>query len=309
MNSLRSIKVMYCNLGVLSLASFLLPGKASGQIFFDGNFLDSNWQYTDIVFDDPQIPGTGPGTSTASTFRADNAGNPGAYRASTHNIAYGDTIYSRGLMNSAIYVPVASGPIQSIDFTIDLQHPGTGSTAWQLTVEQAGTVYYSYPLGAFSQNPFWNDFSWTNLTQADFDTNPLAGALGQSPDGNSPNFSSTGNPLKFGYALGNTNASGVPGIVTTTHGVDNWRVEINPGIPGDFDSDGDVDGNDFLVWQRNPGIGNLADWQANYGQPLVSVTTTVPEPQGLTLVGMFLASFLGWRGGHLSARGSFIPLG
>jgi hypothetical protein len=35
--------------------------------------------------------------------------------------------------------------------------------------------------------------------------------------------------------------------------------------PGDFDGDGNVDGRDFLAWQRNPNIGNLADWQANYG--------------------------------------------
>ena len=35
-------------------------------------------------------------------------------------------------------------------------------------------------------------------------------------------------------------------------------------------SDGDVDGRDFLIWQRNTSTapastGNLADWQANYG--------------------------------------------
>src|SRR5262245_39274161 len=39
---------------------------------------------------------------------------------------------------------------------------------------------------------------------------------------------------------------------------------------GDFDGDGDVDGRDFLVWQRggspNPlSAGDLAQWQANYG--------------------------------------------
>ncbi len=48
---------------------------------------------------------------------------------------------------------------------------------------------------------------------------------------------------------------------------------------GDFDEDGDVDGRDFLVWQRNPSIGNLADWQRNYGSPpLTATNTAVPEP-------------------------------
>lgn len=50
------------------------------------------------------------------------------------------------------------------------------------------------------------------------------------------------------------------------------------GIPGDFDQDGDVDGRDFLVWQRNTSVGNLSDWKANYGQPGSLASVTVPEP-------------------------------
>ena len=42
------------------------------------------------------------------------------------------------------------------------------------------------------------------------------------------------------------------------------------GITGDFDLDGDVDGYNFLKWQRgespNPlSQSDLADWEANYG--------------------------------------------
>lgn len=60
---------------------------------------------------------------------------------------------------------------------------------------------------------------------------------------------------------------------------------IGSATPGDFDNDGDVDGRDFLVWQRNPSIGNLADWQANYGSgSLVATSTSVPEPT--TLLGL-----------------------
>ncbi|TWU30296.1 PEP-CTERM sorting domain-containing protein [Bythopirellula polymerisocia] len=66
------------------------------------------------------------------------------------------------------------------------------------------------------------------------------------------------------------------------------------GLPGDFDLDGDVDGNDFLAWQRNPGVGNVADWQSNYGSPLlVARIAAVPEPSAmfLLLLGM-LALFV-----------------
>jgi hypothetical protein len=58
------------------------------------------------------------------------------------------------------------------------------------------------------------------------------------------------------------------------------------GLPGDFDGDGNVDGRDLLLWQRNPAIGSLADWQANYGQSTGELTAaiTVPEPTGLIWV-------------------------
>lgn len=78
-------------------------------------------------------------------------------------------------------------------------------------------------------------------------------------------------------------------------------------VDGDFDSDGDVDGRDFLIWQRggspNPrSSGDLALWNSNYGfgsLSAVSSTTAVPEPTGLLLsvVGFGLAYVLK-RGGN-----------
>ena len=54
-------------------------------------------------------------------------------------------------------------------------------------------------------------------------------------------------------------------------------------IPGDFDGDGDVDGADFLFWQRNDGSPvSLAQWQAAYqnGDSIQRVSA-VPEPSAL----------------------------
>jgi hypothetical protein len=56
------------------------------------------------------------------------------------------------------------------------------------------------------------------------------------------------------------------------------------GVPGDFDSDGDVDGRDFLVWQRNPSVGDLEDWQTNYGASSLSASIAVPEPGSWALL-------------------------
>ena len=64
-----------------------------------------------------------------------------------------------------------------------------------------------------------------------------------------------------------------------------WQVTLSPPTPsGDFDFDGDVDGRDFLLWQRNPSIGDLVDWQANYGEDptaSLSISVAVPEPTSI----------------------------
>jgi hypothetical protein len=56
-------------------------------------------------------------------------------------------------------------------------------------------------------------------------------------------------------------------------------------VTGDFDGDSDVDGQDFLAWQRNTSVGDLADWQANYGIGALAAVT-VPEPGGLGLLAL-----------------------
>jgi T5SS/PEP-CTERM-associated repeat protein len=61
---------------------------------------------------------------------------------------------------------------------------------------------------------------------------------------------------------------------------------LSAGISGDFDGDGDVDGRDLIVWQRNPSLGNLSDWQSNYGQPgaITANVSAVPEPASAMLL-------------------------
>jgi hypothetical protein len=53
----------------------------------------------------------------------------------------------------------------------------------------------------------------------------------------------------------------------------------------DFDGDGDVDGNDFLVWQRGLGsthdAADLALWQTQFGS--TGLVTAAPEPSTAVL--------------------------
>lgn len=91
-------------------------------------------------------------------------------------------------------------------------------------------------------------------------------------------------------------------------------VEVLNIPDGDYDFDGDVDGADFLLWQRSfgsttnvaaDGNGNavvdaadLALWSNNYGAgPPLSTTVSVPEPATLVLLllGLFAKPQAVWR--------------
>lgn len=74
----------------------------------------------------------------------------------------------------------------------------------------------------------------------------------------------------------------------------------SPGLAGDFDGNGRVDGLDFLFWQRgettpplDPGL--LAEWENNYGNPIVSNSQSVPEPSAFILFGLAAGVMFGTR--------------
>lgn len=67
------------------------------------------------------------------------------------------------------------------------------------------------------------------------------------------------------------------------------------GRRGDFDNDGDIDGMDFLIWQRgdspNPlSDGDLVDWQTYYGTAF-PLTGTVAVPESTPAIGFLLLAW------------------
>lgn len=77
---------------------------------------------------------------------------------------------------------------------------------------------------------------------------------------------------------------------------DVWLV-LDDAIPGDFDGDGDNDGQDFLAWQRQmpPRAVDLDDWQRYYGvgtPPNASLSRPVPEPLSATAGGIALVAIV-----------------
>lgn len=85
-------------------------------------------------------------------------------------------------------------------------------------------------------------------------------------------------------------------------------------ISADFDSDGDVDGRDFLIWQQGSGMNgqldnsngdanrdglvnaaDLAIWQQQYSASSLSAQVSVPEPSMILLTFAGAACTLAWR--------------
>lgn len=68
--------------------------------------------------------------------------------------------------------------------------------------------------------------------------------------------------------------------------------DFSPTLAGDFDLDSDVDGADFLKWQRDPSVGPLSDWKHNYGSQAAVGLAPVPEPTSAALA-MVALCFVG----------------
>jgi hypothetical protein len=85
----------------------------------------------------------------------------------------------------------------------------------------------------------------------------------------------------------------------TTIGTLTGVVEFASSAGGDYDSNGVVDGRDFLIWQRggspNPlSAGDLAAWKSNFGSGSAqSAVASVPEPGTalLVMLGLGVAAF------------------
>ena len=129
-----------------------------------------------------------------------------------------------------------------------------------------------------------------DFDQLTADTANLAGTLDLVID---PNYSPTLGDL---FPIIST-TSGVSGTFGAVSGADIGSglmlgvlysandVTVGVVLAGDFDFDFDVDGADFLKWQRGESPdplsqSDLVDWQSNYGMvaPLSATSTAVPEP-------------------------------
>jgi hypothetical protein len=103
-------------------------------------------------------------------------------------------------------------------------------------------------------------------------------------------------PQAFVWELSNSvNAFVLPGDSHGGIGIGS-EIAIPSTVPptnllGDFDMDGDIDGADFLKWQRGESLiplsaSELSDWEVGYGTvaPISAASTAVPEPSSVLLL-------------------------
>ena len=118
--------------------------------------------------------------------------------------------------------------------------------------------------------------AWDNLAHDD---------ISHSLSGLADNILEVGGTVEFSLAFSSGEGDGSGGHDLW---IDNVAVTgALQSIAGDFDLDGDVDGADFLEWQRNNStVAGLADWQSNYGDfsSATASSATVPEPSAMVLI-------------------------
>jgi hypothetical protein len=132
------------------------------------------------------------------------------------------------------------------------------------------------------------------------------------PNTNGVNFNTNDYDLSSSnpFTVNGRNAVGTLGSNGTIADLAIWGEAISAldiaslagieGLPGDFDLDGNVDGRDFLLWQRgetSPPLSadSLAEWQTNYGLPSQNnLTAAVPEPNSILtiVIGLVVTSLI-----------------
>jgi hypothetical protein len=197
------------------------PVPAAALTLLDGSFADADWNASELL-------DTG-GDATFSASQQLAGGNPDAFRQTSLSIPTSlQSLIVSHVYQAGQYDPAALGAIESIDFSLDLRFTGgsvgTSLVGYQLLLEQGGALYNSLATatavaagpGQGAPGP-WLHFSFTGLDASDFTR--LSGSGPSSPD-----FSTAGSSLRFGYLNQNT---AMQIAISTTSGIDNWSVVVH----------------------------------------------------------------------------------
>lgn len=200
---------------MLGVALFAAAEVAQADTMFsDGTFNNADWTGTKIL-----DPG---GNASFTAFQVASGGNPGSFREVTQTL-HETPIGVSHLDSAFVYDPSTQGAITSITVNYSLIEfsPLNGfEVAYGILAFQDGT-YYITPTDNLNQSS-WTNFSHSGLTAADFSNNNGFNLPGFGPA--TPNFSSSGGPIEFGFFTGNTPTALNP--FTTNSGIDNFSITL-----------------------------------------------------------------------------------
>ena len=308
-----SFNVLEWNNRIGEFSALLLPGLGIGKTWNASQLYEQGILTVEEDLD-PRVPQP----VARWTFEAGTTGNPPAGIGSTIgnlNAATGSGVASGFHSNSATAWsnPVGNGSNESwsansweigdyyqfqvstagmegIELRFDQLSSGTGPRDFQVQYSTDGTFFtdYASPYAVRSSSSLaWNSVTPNSADTFSFDLSLIAALNDQES-------------VFFRLAMASITAAN-GGIVASggTSRIDNVTVlgvPIEELIPGDFDGDGIVDGRDFLIWQRNPSTGGLADWQANFGRGAFGSPMIVPEPRSIALLLSLIAVCAGkWK--------------
>jgi endoglucanase len=174
---------------------------------------------------------------------------------------------------------------------LDNDSSGTSSTVVSATIGQERLVSITNWLRDNNKKAFLGEFAVANST--------IGAGVGDEAITNMLNYIDNNDDVWLGWTWwaggpwwGNYRFSIEPTNLNQPNEADRpvlgviqpFFAQNQPPDLADFDGDGDVDGRDFLIWQRNPDVGNLSDWQTNYGTGELTSAVTVPEPAAMLLM-------------------------
>ena len=211
------------------------PGDGLATFYEDGSFDPGIWQREVVfTFDD----GAG---SSSSWQRNSGGGNPGAYARCTNTVVIdgdnGGGIWTALVCQEAKWDPATDGPLDNVVSYIDNRRSvNQGFRQVIRFVAKQGDVIWMWGAGT-SQS-----FDWNRFERAFELSKPAGGYRNGEPTTDVPDLTTTGAPIYFGFAYGNSNPAGLDGYVASND-YDNFRVCI-PAT--DTDGDGLLDD-----WERN----------------------------------------------------------
>lgn len=289
------------NLQLLGEATITAPGIiGDGKLSLNGNTAN----YASVLSGTNGFTSGAPAVTLATWFTTTTiipAGQPGATQQVLMQMPItGGT----GLGQSAVAIEISSGRLQMggrsstadsylfIDATLPEQNPfdllsnTTYFGAAVIDYENDTVTGYLYDPALDEWKTASKEVAFTNTTGP----GNLGLYVGRRGDPMRPFNGSIDNASIFTHALSEAELQAMAGYEPPPSGVD-----------GDFDGDGDVDGRDFLIWQRGEtdpalGPGDLVLWQDNYGVgTLNTIAAVVPEPSAAVLLGSVLVAGVSFR--------------